>query len=377
MKRTNLYLLWRDRSPVERFRGGVSLHSHTHHSRENMAFVPRYLAGVPVAGQVIEREALRYRARTGRTLDFGRAFWRPPLAPSEALDLERRQIQGLGLEAMVSLSDHDDIQAGVLLSVLDPCAPVSVEWTVPFGPTFFHIGVHNLPRRLSQEILETMHETTLHPRRERVEEILAMLNEFPETLIVWNHPCWDEARVGTLEHAQLLGQFLERFGQFFHALELNGLRPWKENRQVIRVAEGSGHPLISGGDRHGMEPNANVNLTNAGSFPEFVDEIRRDRHSDVLFMTQYREPLRARMIETMWDIVRDYPEFPQDRRRWSDRVFYEHDDGQVRSMAESWKGNDPWPVRLFLRGLRAAKSQQMKNALRWAHGQEISQEMAL
>jgi len=30
--------------------------------------------------------------------------------------------------------------------------------------------------------------------------------------------------------------------------------------------------LISGGDRHGVEPNANINLTNAVNFTEFVHE---------------------------------------------------------------------------------------------------------
>jgi len=37
--------------------------------------------------------------------------------------------------------------------------------------------------------------------------------------------------------------------------------------------------LVSGGDRHGVEPNANINLTNATSFTEFVHEIRRKRRA--------------------------------------------------------------------------------------------------
>jgi len=44
-----------------------------------------------------------------------------------------------------------------------------------------------------------------------------------------------------------------------------------------------------------------------------VAEVREDGFSDVLFMPQYREPIRLRMIETMCDIVRDYPEFPLGR----------------------------------------------------------------
>jgi hypothetical protein len=351
------------------------LHSHTLHSRESLAFVPRYTAGVPVLGAAIRRNEQLYRNRTGRALDFNNAFWRPPLAPREALELEKGQIENaLDLDPMVSLSDHDDIQAGVLLSVLEERVPISVEWTVPFGPSFFHLGIHNLPPAQAQPTMERLQEITANPSRESVRDMLAAINDFPEALIIWNHPAWDEARIGSIEHAQLLGQFLERFGEFLHAFELNGLRPWHENRAVIRIAEGSGHPLISGGDRHGLEPNANINLTNAADFSEFVDEVRRDRMSDVLFMPQYREPLRVRMIETMWDIVRDYPEFPAERRRWSDRVFYRYENGEVRPLSNVWKGDGPWIVRWFLQALRATKSPQVRNALKLAlaDAQEIA-----
>src|SRR5208337_1334475 len=104
------------------------------------------------------------------------------------------------------------------------------------------------------------------PSKTRLEELLEALDREPEVLIVLNHPLWDEARIGPLEHAQLVGRFLERFGSRLHALELNGLRPWRENRRVIWLAEHSGHALISGGDRHGLEPNASVNLTNTQTF---------------------------------------------------------------------------------------------------------------
>jgi hypothetical protein len=374
LKRTNLHLLWRRPSALERFRTGVSLHSHTWYSRENMGFVPRYTAAVPVLAHVIREQGQRYLAHTGRELDFSRAFWRPPLTPREALDLETQQIENkLGIDAIVSLSDHDDIQAGTMLSAIDSQALVSTEWTVPFGESFFHIGIHNLPRSNAASAMADLARITANPTRERIREMLTALNESPETLIVWNHPAWDEARIGAIGHAHLLGQFLERFGDCVHALELNGLRPWSENQQVIHIAERSGHVLVSGGDRHGLEPNANLNLTNAGTFGEFVEEIRRDRQSDVLFMPQYREPLRMRMIETMWDIVRLYGEFPEDRRRWSDRVFYQEDDGSVRPLSAIWKGDGPWPVRWFLHGLRATKHPQVRSALRLAlaDGQEM------
>ena len=70
------------------------------------------------------------------------------LAPRQAYDLERQQLEtALGTDGLVSLTDHDDIEAGSSLAVVGGLGPipVSVEWTVPFGPTFFHLGVHNLP----------------------------------------------------------------------------------------------------------------------------------------------------------------------------------------------------------------------------------------
>jgi len=362
-----LHLHWRDPSAVQRFRCGVSLHSHTLHSEESLAFVPRYTGGVPLLSDAIRQQEQRYLARTGQKLDFSRAFWRPPLSPRQAFDVEKRQIEdALGLDALVSLTDHDDVQAGLSLAFLDLPTPISVEWTIPFGPSFFHVGLHNLPTGRAQSIISDLVEITANPSRGRVRDMLASLHERPETLIIWNHPVWDEARVGAVEHAQLLGQFLERFGDFIHALELNGLRPWSENRQVVRIAAESGQPVVSGGDRHGLEPNANINLTNAGSFEEFVEEIRIDKHSDVLFLSQYREPLRARMIETMWDIVREYPDFPESRRNWSDRVFHRQDDGVVRPLSAIWKNGGPWPVKWFLHGLRATKHPQVRSVLRLA-----------
>jgi hypothetical protein len=366
MRDTHLHLFWRAEAARNRFRTGVSLHSHTLHSQESLAFIPRYTAGVPLISDAIQRQVERHNQLTGRTLDFARAFWRPPLAPREAYDLERRQIeQVLGMDALVSLTDHDDIHAGSGLTILDPQVPISVEWTIPFGPAFFHLGVHNLPSRIAHDLMSELAAFTASPSRSRLEELLAFLQAQPATMTVLNHPMWDEARIGTVEHAQLAGRLLERYGGYIHALELNGLRPWKENKRVIWLADHSGHALISGGDRHGLESNANLNLTNAATFAEFVAEIR-DGVSHVLFMPQYRESIRVRMVETMRDIVRDYSDLPAGRRRWSDRVFYRQDDGIVKPLSAFWQGNEPWLVKWFVHGLRAATSPQLRSALRFA-----------
>src|ERR1700722_16659727 len=94
-------------------------------------------------------------------------------------------------------------------------------------------------------------------------------------------------------------------GAGFTPLELNGLRPWSENRNVMSFARDLAAPVISGGDRHGLEPNALLNLTNAGTFGEFVKEVRTG-WSDVLILRHYRETYTSRILHNMIDILRTY-----------------------------------------------------------------------
>ena len=117
-------------------------------------------------------------------------------------------------------------------------------------------------------------------------------------LVVFNHPMWDLYLIGKEKHQFLVNEFLQKNGAYLHALELNGLRNWDENRAVRRLAEKWNMLLIAGGDRHGVEPNANINLTNATSFTEFVHEVRREKKSHVLFMPQYAEPWKHRILQS-------------------------------------------------------------------------------
>ena len=125
--------------------------------------------------------------------------------------------------------------------------------------------------------METLQEFTANPSDARLTEILRALHNEPNVLVVFNHPMWDLYLIGKEKHQFLVNEFLQKNGAYLHALELNGLRNWDENRAVRRLAEKWNMVLISGGDRHGVEPNANINLTNATSFTEFVHEIRREK----------------------------------------------------------------------------------------------------
>lgn len=336
MRERTIQFAWRDRRSTEGFHSGVCLHGHTMHSRECLSFLPTHLRRVPGISQLAS-----FYQRGPRRVDFARAWWTPPLTPASAMSLEREQIARLGLRPMVSLTDHDDIQAGLTLGVTaDPDeTPVSVEWTVPYERSIFHIGVHNMPRSAAGYWMESMAEYTAAPCEDMLPAILDEFARVPDALVVLNHPFWLEDGVAEDDHRRALSQVLRECIGWFDAFELNGTRPWKENADAIALAHAHGRPLISGGDRHACEASACINLTNAGSFAEFVSEIHAGR-SSILFLPQYREPMAQRILEAIRDILRAYPEYPG-RERWTDRIFYRGDDGVARTVAQIWRGREP------------------------------------
>jgi hypothetical protein len=256
---------------------------------------------------------------------------------------------------------------------------VSVEWSAPYGGVQdFHLGIHNLPSARAADWMQTFAEFTRRPSDAPLTEILAALHDEPDVLVVFNHPLWDLFLVGQERHEFLVNEFLLKNGNFIHALELNGLRHWEENRAVRGLAEKWNMLLISGGDRHGVEPNANINLTNAGSFTEFVHEIRGERCSNLLFMPQYAQPWKHRLLQSTLDAVRTYPDFPAGSRTWDERVYHPDANGVMRPLSDIWPaGSAPramrWVIALVMlmgsapvsRGLRMAwnDARQLRLAL--------------
>jgi hypothetical protein len=359
MRECDVRFTWREPKSASGFDTAVCLHGHTMHSRECLAFLPRYLRLLPG----ISRVAGYYQDGPPR-VDFNRAWWTPPLSPASALAVEREQIATLGLRPMVSLTDHDDIQAGLALGVTaDPAeAPLSVEWTVPYERSILHLGVHNIPRRAAHAWMAAMAEYTAAPRERELPAILEAFSRVPDVLIVLNHPFWLEEGVIEHDHRRALNRVLRECLGYLDAFELNGTRSWRENAETIRLARAYGRPAVSGGDRHACEPAACINLTNARTFGEFVSEIHAG-YSSILFMPQYREPLAQRVLEAGRDILRTYPEYPG-RERWVDRVFYQGEDGAARTLTQVWQGREPW----FLAGAAAAvqfvAGQRFRPALR-------------
>jgi hypothetical protein len=363
---TGLPIFFENKSTLPEFRTVVSLHGHTLYSRENLGFLNTLARKVPLVRVALDRGAERYRRAHGTDLDVTRAWWTPPLAPYGAWRLEAgRIISQFGARPLVSLTDHDDIEAGVNLRVLGECAavPVAVEWTVPFGGTFFHVGVHNLPPENARGIMAELSAFTARPNEDVLPDLFAALDAHREVLIVFNHPCWDECEVGRARHMTAARHFVADCGRFLHAFEINGLRPWAENRMAADFAAECARPVISGGDRHALEPNTILNLTNAGTFEEFVEEVRNGR-SQVLVTTQYTEPFALRILHNISQILADREDHGMGWRRWSDRVFYKCDDGAVRSLSESWGNREPIATRIFVRGVQILHTPPLRGAFR-------------
>jgi hypothetical protein len=317
-----------------------------------MASVPGYLNRIPVVAGLFRREMQRYLERHGETADFQKGWWHPPVSPAAVLDSEVAQITNdLGLTALVSITDHDSITAGLSLRARHPESPISFEWTVPFHEGFFHLGVHNLPPDDAPGIFDRLQAFTNGAAPALLSELLAGLDSDRRLLVVFNHPMWDLAGVGPLRHRALLDRFLGEYGAWLHALEVNGYRAARENARVGRLASRVGLPLVSGGDRHGYAPNSLLNLTTAGTFEAFVREVREARVSEIAVMPQYGRSLGARKLAVAADVIRANRRNPPGQRHWMDRVSYDRK-GVVTPLSRHWPTGGPlWvrsTIRLFL-----------------------------
>jgi len=347
LKRTRLHILHEPKNLGGEAKTGVSLHCHTEYSREMLDFVPHYADKLPIISYFWQKERRNYIEREGKAPDFSTAFWSPPLTAQAVYNLEKEQINRCGLEAIASITDHDSIDANLQIceTVRVEKAPISLEWTVPYSYGFFHVGVHNLPKDRAVELTKTLLDYTFNEERhgtENLNEMFSMLNAIPEVLIVLNHPNWDIEMVGREKHAALLKNFLKEHGSWIHALEINGFRSWSENKAVIEMAEALNFPLVTGGDRHGCQPNTVINLTNARTFDEFAEEIRVDKRSEVVLMPEYKQPLHSRQLQSFAEILKDYPEFPEGRRIWFERVHYDIGDGLgLRPLSVHWIFGSP------------------------------------
>ncbi|MEW5984533.1 MAG: hypothetical protein AB1806_19450 [Acidobacteriota bacterium] len=357
-----------------RFRSAVSLHSHTSHSREVLTFLPGLVGKLPVASVLLREKMNRFERETGMPLDFSRGYWRPPLGRRAVFESEAQQaMTRFGLPWFVSITDHDSIDAGLALAALGvrDRAPVSVEWTVPYQDTVFHLGLHNLPPDEAQAMREACEELTTVPSPPRLAELLAWVTEETSTLAVLNHPLWNAH--GNLEQGHhALASLVRELRPLLHATEVNGCRNWTKNRAVVQLARAWDMPVVVG-DRHGCSPNAFLNLSAAQSFAEFVTEVRRDRRSDVVIMPEYHEHATTRILEAAADILRDDSNLEPGQQRWVDRVLVVLEDGSTRPLSAFWTHGGPWWVRACVGAMRLLGGPAARPARRLAFSpQEVT-----
>ena len=204
LKQTQLHILREPQSLASKARTGVSLHCHTEHSKEMLDFIPHYAQRLPVIAQFYRKEDAKYQQKAGKDFAhyFSDAFWSPPLTATDVFGIEKRQIENAGLNGIVSLTDHDSIDANLIVNETES-APISLEWTVPFEYGYFHVGVHNLPKDRAVDLTTTLLDFTFKKENhtnERLTELFSMLNEMPSVLIILNHPLWDIELVGDERH---------------------------------------------------------------------------------------------------------------------------------------------------------------------------------
>jgi hypothetical protein len=360
--------LWKEPGVPKGYRSAVSLHGHTNHSKESLFFIAEYAARHTVLRRALSAQERRAKAKAGIAVDFWKGYWTPPLPPLTAYQIERQQVENtLGLNALISLTDHDSIEAPMLLRVVPEArrVPVSLEWSIPFKDSILHLGIHNLPSSRAESITAQLNEFTEDPDEKYLPGLMRMLNEYPDVLVVFNHPLWDLAGIGRVRHTQAVSNFLAEQGMFVHALEINGLRSLEENLFVGHLAEGWNLPVVSGGDRHGYEPSAVLNLTETENFAEFIHQVRKDGDSHILYMPQYQEPVALRVMQTLLDVIRVYPDYSIGSQRWDERVFHPDQNGVPRPLSSLWK-KSPSFIEAIFSCIRLVEMTPVRRAMQFA-----------
>ena len=167
-----------------------------------------------------------HRRPEDSTLDFSRMWWHPPVSPRAVFESERvRSKKRLGLVPLVSVTDHDDILAGLEMQTLVRAAP-----RADFGrmdravrPWLLHLGVHNLPSASAEAWFARLAGVTARPSEAAVTEGAGPIwMPTRGVLLVLNHPQWDLAGRRPPRAPRLLHDFLDGHASRLHALELNG-----------------------------------------------------------------------------------------------------------------------------------------------------------
>ena len=240
MPNSSISYLWRDQKAPRGFRTGVSLHSHTNQSQETLDFLANFGNQYPLTRPLMSRLERRSEADSrdahqlcGQLLDAaddpqaglrsGKQPDREARPGADGLHHRPRQYQGAHAAA------HGSQRAPAFRSRWSGARPTAACSRSTSAFTTCPAPGDRVDGRPSTDF-------TANPSDARLTEILAALDKEPNVLVVFNHPMWDLYMIGKEKHEFLVNEFLQKNGAFLHALELNGLRHWDENRAVRRLA---------------------------------------------------------------------------------------------------------------------------------------------
>ena len=208
MAGSQISYLWSNPRAAEGFASGVSLHSHTSQSKETLDF----LANLGNRSHLI-RKLLRFceeRAmhRYGFKIDYAAGYWTPPLTPRLAFDLESKQIEKLNISPLVSISDHDNITAPMLLRTVAAARhiPVSVEWSAPSSVPMAAVSSPSIlasttwPATLAAEWMRTFEEYTASPSDARLDRNPLCASRAAQCVDHLHDRRWDLYLIGDQKH---------------------------------------------------------------------------------------------------------------------------------------------------------------------------------
>jgi hypothetical protein len=274
--------------PAQEFGYAVSLHNHSHHSIENMAFLNevvklRFMR--PFRGLLQSAFGLAAIA----DLNYADIFYRSPLTVEDVFLSESASVAALGFSGVyLGITDHDEVAGSAELLRAHPDEahrnPLGEEISIYFDDYLFHLGVTGMPATG----IEQLHtELQLAARERRLDDLFEMLRA-SESLVVFNHPLvpWGKDPGRKIPADALLG----RYGWAIHALEYNGMRSQKENDCVLELARHTGKPVVGGGDSHLLLASSVLSLTHAASYREFAEEVKAG-HAVSLILPTFFAPL--------------------------------------------------------------------------------------
>jgi hypothetical protein len=106
--------------------------------------------------------------------------------------------------------------------------------------------------------------------------------------------------------------------------------------------------------------------------------VRRERQSHVLFMPQYAEPWKHRILQSTLAAIRDYPDFPEGSRLWDERVYHPDADGAIQPLTRLWlTGKAPAYLQAVLGVVRMMGAGPVSSGLRIAWNDRVEMRATL